>query len=451
MNALLEPGLALRLARDLDAIVALPVAVQRHASLSLLNVMGCVLAGAHHPAMGMARRAVLKAADGRASVFGLVQGADPLQAAWLNASAAAVHSFDDTHADSLVHPGGPVAFALLALAQVHRLGGAQFLHAFALGVELACRLSKALSCPPAVAEPGWVQNGVSTGAGAALACAKALGLGPAPMADAMGVALSAAAGVRALSRGMCFSLMSGQSAEAGLRAAWLAQQGFASAPAVLEADDGVLAMHSRQPHAPHLLAELGQRFELMDNLAKPYPCGVVLHAAIDAALEAAARGVRPEQVRAITLRLAPATVRLADLPQPQTPEQAAMSVQHWVAIGLCDGRAALAQTDPTRLQDPRLAELRARMQLQADPTLSRESAQLELALTGGGQVQLHIAHCRGSRGRPMSEDEVIAKFRMQCEGVLTSTHCEQLLQRCLGVAGLDDAGELVRLATRGQE
>ena len=442
-------GLTFRLTQRLDAVEVLPKAVRQHVCDTLLNVMGCAVAGARHSAMGMARRALVQVSGaGSATVIGHASGVEPHQAALLNAMAAAVHSYDDTHADTLVHPGGPVAFALLALAQVRPLRGDEFLLAYALGVELACRLSKALACPPAVHAPGWIQNGVVTGAGAALATAKALRLGPAGMAQAVGIALTGAAGVRALSKGMCFSLMSGQSAEAGLRAALLAEQGFGSAADVLEAEEGVLAMYSMKPHPGHLVADLGTRYELMDNLCKPYPCGVVLHPAIDACLALVAQEVRPAQIQTLRLTLAPASARLGNHPHPSTPEQATMSLQHWAALSLLDGQAGLAQTEPRRLADPQLAELRHRVALAADPGLARESARLEVALHDGQVLALNVAHCRGSRGRPMTHEEVLHKFKTQCESALAPADTERLRQACLGLDGLGDVAELVAHAGR---
>ena len=68
--------------------------------------------------------------------------------------------------------------AALALAETRaRSNGADFLLAFALGIEMTCRLSKAISVPPAKGTVAWSQTGITAGIGAAVAAAKLLQAG----------------------------------------------------------------------------------------------------------------------------------------------------------------------------------------------------------------------------------------------------------------------------------
>jgi 2-methylcitrate dehydratase PrpD len=90
--------------------------------------------------------------------------------------ASSIYSFDDTHEQAVVHPSGPVAAAALALAEVKPVSGQDFLLAFPLGVEFACRLCQALTVPPAKGSMAWSGTGITGPIGAAMAAGRLLGL-----------------------------------------------------------------------------------------------------------------------------------------------------------------------------------------------------------------------------------------------------------------------------------
>jgi 2-methylcitrate dehydratase PrpD len=111
----------------------------RHAATrALVNIIGCCLSGAKHEIVETAARALLPLAGaGTASLLGRVERTDVLTATLLNCLASAAYSFDDTHADTILHPSGAVATALLALAEQQPMSGEDFLLAFVLGVDTA--------------------------------------------------------------------------------------------------------------------------------------------------------------------------------------------------------------------------------------------------------------------------------------------------------------------------
>lgn len=444
-------ALTMALAQYVAEARALPEAVAQHATKTFLNVIGCAVGGARHTAVDMASRALLPLSGSTAAtVIGRGERADPLLAAMLNGMSASVYSFDDTHAQAVVHPGGAVACAMLALADGRpngrRIAGPEFLQAYALGIEVVCRVSQAVSVPPAVNAPGWIQTGIAAGIGAAAAVSRLLGLDAQRTAAAMGIAVCQAGGLRSLSRTMCFSLMAGQAAQAGLRAALLAEQGFTGADDVLEAPSGFLAMYSQGAHPAYLTEGLGERYELLQNTFKPYPCGVVIHPAIDAGLEILAQGIAAERIASITLQLNPASVRLVDTAAPRTVQEGQSSVQHWLAATLVDGAAGLAQGRQQKLVDPRITALRARIQLQGDATLERDAATLHATLTDGSVAIARVAHCRGSATRPMTEEDLQTKFRGQCTESMAAQDTEQLLVLCQQLGSLDDVSAITRAA-----
>ncbi len=66
---------------------------------------------------------------------------DAQHAALLNGIASDVHDYDDNHLDTIIHPTGPVASAVLAVAEWKGgFSGKHFLLALIAGVEAECKV-----------------------------------------------------------------------------------------------------------------------------------------------------------------------------------------------------------------------------------------------------------------------------------------------------------------------
>jgi 2-methylcitrate dehydratase PrpD len=75
-------------------------------------------------------------------------------AALINGIASHADDYDDTHLDTPVHPSGPVASALFAVAEwLGPVSGQDFLTAFIAGVEAECKLG--VSVFPEHYNVGW--------------------------------------------------------------------------------------------------------------------------------------------------------------------------------------------------------------------------------------------------------------------------------------------------------
>ena len=80
---------------------------------------------------------------------------------------------------------------------------------------------------------------------------------------------------------MAVVISAANAAADGYRAASLAEAGVAGAPAILEHPNGFVALFAQQGALQHLIDGLGTRYEICETNFKPYPCGIVAHAAID--------------------------------------------------------------------------------------------------------------------------------------------------------------------------
>jgi 2-methylcitrate dehydratase PrpD len=428
----------------------LPLSTRHAARRAFVNIVGCCLGGATHEIVETAAAALLPLAGSKAaSLIGRRERADVVTAALLNGLASAAYSFDDTHAEAILHPTGAVTVALLALAEQRTTGGEDFINALTIGVDVASRVSKAVSTPPARGDVGWSQTGIAAGIGAAAAAARILGLGEAESTAALSIAALQGSGFRVAHGTMAGSLIMGQAGQTGLRATLLARHGMDAPRAVLEGRYGFTSLFAVEPHMPYLTEDLGIRFEVERLGFKPYPCGVVIHAALDAALAwRASSDAPPASIRRVQLRVHPSGVELGFRRHPANPLEAKVSLCHWVAGALVRGCATLAEGTRAAIDDPQIARLRELIELEGDPQLAGDAASMTI-VAGGEQRRIDIAHCKGSMAQPMSDDDLSAKFMGQAQTQLPPAQAAELLGKCWAVERQPSVAELVRLARAG--
>lgn len=123
----------------------IPSSVIRAAVQSFYNWFGCSIGGSAHPAATIAYDA-LRPFFGpeTSSLLGTSRKTDAQHAALINGIASHVHDYDDTHLDTIIHPTGPVASALLAVAEKESYSGKQFLLALIAGIEVECKVGLAV-------------------------------------------------------------------------------------------------------------------------------------------------------------------------------------------------------------------------------------------------------------------------------------------------------------------
>lgn len=424
----------------------LPAGALRHSLMAFVNFVGCAIGGARHDAVDRAERAYLeKSVGGRSIVIGREGGYPLLVAALLNGIAGAVNAFDDTHSEATIHAGPPVGGALVALAsaQDRSVRGDEFLTAYAWGLEIAVRLSKALSVTPAQADIGWSQTGIAAPVGVAAACARLLKLDAQHTLWAMGIAASLACGIRAAHGSMAMHLAPARAAAAGLEAALLAQQGFTGPEGGLDGKMGFFSLFSRKPAEEHLYAELGSRFELLDIMFKPYPCGIVIHGVVDACLALSwSDRLTAASVEELVLEVPEIAAQLAINAHPDNEFAAQVSLQHWAAAALLRRRAGIEEGTLAAILDPDIASVRAKCIVKPRHDLANDAAIVSLRFNGDCTRSVTIQHCLGSLANPLEEPGVSFKFIGQAAPVLGAEQAASLLERCWQLADEMDVASI---------
>ena len=422
----------------------LPANVRKQGTRTLLNWVGCAVGGSRHETVDKAVAALGPfSGKAEADVLGRKERFDALTAAFMNGVASHIFDYDDTHLKTIIHPAGPVASAILALAQRRPVSGREFLNALVLGVETECRIGNAVY--PEHYAMGWHITGTAGVFGSAAACGKLLGLDAQQMAWAIGVAASQPVGLKIQFGSMTKSFHPGRAAQNGMVAALLAQQGFTSADAPLEGKDGWGQALSTRRDWTQVTEGLGSRYEAALNTYKPFACGIVTHPAIDAAIQLKAEnGLTGAEVESAVLHANPLVLSLTGKTDPQTGLEGKFSIYHCIAMGLLQGAAGERQFSDAAVKDPAAVALRHKVSVRTDPAVKSEQCDLTLTLKDGRTLTKHIEHAVGSLERPMSDMALEAKFEDLARDVLPAERIRRLMDLCWKVEGLADAGEIAR-------
>jgi 2-methylcitrate dehydratase PrpD len=330
------------------------------------------------------------------------------------------------------------------------ISGRNLLLAFALGVEIECRLGNAIS--PEHYTRGWHITSTCGTLGAAVASGKLLSLDTERTIWAIGAAATQTGGLVECLGTPTKSLSVGNAARSGLWSALLAERGFSGPPAPIEGRQGFLsALAPSVIDWSALTDRLGDTWELLKNTYKPYPGGIVVHPAIDAALALRDEpGFTIDSIERIVVRGHPMLAARADRPNVTTGREAQVSAQHSVAAALLFGEASLAQYTDACVRDPAVLALRAKINVERDETIDIAAATLHMRAKDGASRVVTVPAARGSLARPLTDREIENKLRLLAASWCTSHDIQPLIDAIWALDRADDASLAVRLAVPAQ-
>ncbi|AZK97688.1 MULTISPECIES: MmgE/PrpD family protein [Streptomyces] len=426
----------------------LPPEVAADVTGRVLDVVGNCLAGRAEGGPAEAVLDTVRAMGGspRASLFGEAGRLPAAQAALVNGTLAHTLDFDDTHLPSVLHPSASVVPAALAAAEETGASGARLAAAVAAGIEICNRLGMASYVPgirnSLFFEKGQHATSICGTLGAAAAVALLYGLDEQGVADALGIAASMGSGILEANRtgGTVKRIHCGWAAHSGVMAAALAHAGITGPPTVLEGRFGFFrAWLDGTCDTEALLGGLGERWETLRTVYKPYPSNHFTHPAVDCALALRAEGLDPGDIASAELGLPAPTLRTVAEPRdekvrPRTPYHAKFSGPFTVATALLGGGGLGVHLDdftPETLGDPGRLALAARVTCFADDRASEIfptafAAVLRVRTRGGALLEKRVDSSRGGPGHPLSRAELLTKFRLNAERGTTPERARQL-------------------------
>ena len=422
----------------------LPADVRREGTRTLLNWVGVAIGGSHHETVDVAVSALAPfSGPSQASLLGRSERFDIMNAAFLNGVASHIFDYDDTHLKTIIHPAGPVASAILAYAEMHPVSGRDFLNALVLGVETECRIGNAVY--PNHYDVGWHITGTAGVFGSAAAVSKLMGLDVEKTVWALGLAASQPVGLRESFGSMNKSFNPGRAAANGLFAALLAQKGYTSSDGMIEAKRGWANTISTKQDYSEILDGLGHRYEAALNTYKPFACGIVMHPAIDAAVQLRNENkLTADMIERIDMKVHPLVLELTGKMAPKTGLEGKFSIYHAVAVAIVEGAGGEKQFSDRAARDPQIVALRGKVNPVVTAGIKPEQVDLTIVLKDGRSLHRQIDHAIGSLEKPMSDAALERKFTDLADGIIPAAQTRRVMDLCWGVEKLDSAAEIAR-------
>ena len=201
--------------------------------------------------------------------------------------------------------------------------------------------------------------------------------------------------------------------------------------------------------APDLSAisdALGTHWEFASNMYKPFACGLVMQAAIDACIQMRAEhGLHFKEIEQVSARVNPIVMELTAKREPRSGLEGKFSIYHACAVALVCGRAGETEFADAAVLDPEIVTLRRKVEAVADPAVAKMEAHVTIRMAGGRRLEKHVPSALGRLERPMSDRDLEAKFHALVENVFPAKQGDQLIAACWGAEHCEDASSISRL------
>jgi 2-methylcitrate dehydratase PrpD len=410
-----------------------PDDVVAESALSFANTAGVALGGLSSDAAQVAMSAVTELGGNKqAHIFGTGIRSSVDRVAFVNAVAAHVLDFDDTHLPTVYHPTATLFGAGLALSELRQVSGEEFLAMWTVGVELGTRVAIGLGREHY--DAGWHITATAGAVAAAFVSGRAMGLGSDQMRHCVGIAAAQASGHRAHFGSMMKSGQVGAAASVGAEASLLAKRGFTASEDALVGPRGL--MHTAAPAGdPSALAsELGSKWLVSENRLKPYASGVVTHPIIDLGRQVKESGIDIAAIESVRLLVHPLVTELTGNLRPTMGLEGKFSAVHCFSVGAILGHGGppafsdeiVTRSDIVALRDT------CELMIEADRLHMTAAAQVD---TGGQLDVFEVSDSRGGFRRPLTAEEVRDKFKSvtTSPGLLQASDADLWFERLTSV------------------
>ena len=414
------------------------------AETCLLDWCAVALAAVNEPIVRQMRaQATSDGGNPQARFLGAPQRGSAQQASLINGTAAHLHDYDDGAISIPGHPTVPVGSAVWALGEREAARGLDVLLAFIAGVEVMCRLGRALGSDHYAA--GWHASATLGAIGAAAASARLLGLDAERMGWAIGLAACRASGLKAVFGSAAKPLQLGHAASLGLQSADLAARGYDCTPNVLEANKGFLELHGASFDADAIIDPLEAPLGIREVRFKRHAACLLTHAAIEAALAfKRAHTISPDQIARVRIVGHPELMAVCGNWEPDNGLAYKFSAPMVVAAALNGiDTGALSTFNDKDARDPKLRALAAKVEIETSTDFRHETSQLTFETIDGRSFTVQAAAAEPAKSVAVDREALLPKVRALVRPLYGESATEVLIS---SFAGLYAAAHLPDIA-----
>jgi 2-methylcitrate dehydratase PrpD len=216
----------------------------------------------------------------------------------------------------------------------------------------------------------------------------------------------------------------GWAAQAGYRAARMAQAGFTGPRTLFDGEHGFFHAFANMDGCDFsaMLAGAGRQWLATDIAFKPYACGTMAHPYIDCARKLVSEGVAAADVISIECNTAEGIVHrlwepLAAKQNPPNGYAAKFSIPYAIAVGMLRDDAGLVEYEEAVVHDPAVRALAGKVRYTIDPDnpYPRQfTGHMRVTLKSGEVREASQGYFRGGREARMGAEALEAKFIANC-------------------------------------
>ena len=428
------------------------------AKRSALDCVGAALAGVTEPVSQTITGYVTKlGGPPQASVFGAGIKTSVQDAALANGAIAHALDYDDCGV-KIGHPSVLVLPAVLSLGEHLGASGQDILAAYILGLEIEGKL--ALHADFKLMQARLNHQTWYGSIGAAAACAKLLKLDVAKTRMALGIAANFACGLSANHGSMAGAMAAGNACRNGVTAALMAEAGVTANPNIIEAKNGFYDTLVGPGHydAERLAEGLGKPFyiESPGIGLKKYPSCYHTHRALDGIFQLLGEHrLSDKDIAEVDVGTSERAMRVLAFTEPATPYQAKFSMPYCIAAAVVDHQVTLETFTAHKFEDRDIVETRKKVHLSfpdvpiwpglADvgPDTEFVGNPVTIRTTDGRRYSARVDIPRGDPALPLTDDEVVSKYRDCARSQLHADDMERSVGLVLGLERVTDIGTLM--------
>lgn len=404
-----------------------------NAKMHILDTLGVALAGVSEPvariALGYCKSLGVSQ---EASIWGTKTKASVSTAAFANGLLSHALDYDDW--DAFIHVGHPSSMlvgAALPLAEQIGAPGKDLLKAYVLGIEIICKVA---ANAPNVQDRGFHSTPVFGSLGATVACASLLKLDPAKLKAALGIAASGCGGIHRQQGSMVKPFHAGNAARNGVEAALLAEKGFTADPAIFEAPRGFCDTFFGKGSCDYekMITNIGKPFFLESpGLGlKLHPCSAPQFLAADAALHLQREHkIKFPDVAKIEVSIPPLRYQRHYHAEVKTGLRGKFAINYVAALALLDGKLEIETFTDEKVNRPEVQAALGKVSVIVDESIPEPGpyCPVSVELKNGTRYAYTARMAKGHPENPMSESEVLDKFRSNAKTVISDKQADELI------------------------
>ncbi len=434
----------------------IPAPAIKEAKRFLLDSVGCALAAVNNEDMAAMYRFVDRiGGTPEATIMGSGALTSAPNAALMNSLLVRALDYNDIYWEQDPSHPSDVIFGGISPAEALGKGGKDALVAMMIAYELEMRWC--LACFPGVREVGW-HHATLTQFVSPFVAGRMYDLNAEQMVAAAGISGSSHFTLGGVVAGHLTNMKNTAdplATQAGVLAALMAREGYTGPVEVIEGKEGFQHVIHNVDLKPEILLDgLGVKFLITDCAYKAFPTEALTHQPISAVLNVMQQhNLVAEDLAEIHIQT---TTRGADILSdaskydPQTRETADHSLPYCIAAAAADGGLWPTSFDEEKLFDPRIRVLLPKIKVVANAEIDAlfpgvKRAVATLTTTDGRTLAETVDHAKGSPQNPMSDEEVIAKFRANAAAVTSAAQQDAIIDATWNLDSIAHMGEYMKL------